>query len=88
MDVQARAPSDQPDTATVDDRIIAVMRFALALSALLITIIDSEDAGANGSTPAPFTPRSIDERAAALGGWVHVDPRDDGGSAVVIEIPL
>ncbi len=43
MGVQARAPSDQPDTATVDDRIIAVMRFALALSALLITIIDPSE---------------------------------------------
>src|SRR6266498_3609250 len=43
MGVQARAPSDPPDTATVDDRIIAVMRFALALSALLITIIDPSE---------------------------------------------
>jgi signal transduction histidine kinase len=51
-------------------------------------VLRIEDAGVNGSTPTPFTPRSIHERAAALGGWVHVDPRDDGGSAVVVEIPL
>src|SRR6266545_5347388 len=43
MGVQARAPSDQPDTATVDDRIIAVMRFVLAFSALLITIVDPSE---------------------------------------------
>lgn len=51
-------------------------------------VLRIEDAGVNGSTPLPFTPRSINERATALGGRVHVDPRDDGGSAVVVEIPL
>jgi signal transduction histidine kinase len=38
--------------------------------------------------PTPFTPRSITERATALGGHAHVE--QDGGSttSVVIEIPL
>jgi signal transduction histidine kinase len=51
-------------------------------------VLRIEDAGANGSTPAPFTPRSISERAGALGGRVRVDRREDGGNAVVVEIPL
>jgi signal transduction histidine kinase len=51
-------------------------------------VVRIEDEGVNGATPAPFTPHSISERAAALGGQVHVDRREDGGSAVVVEIPL
>ncbi|HBY94163.1 MAG TPA: hypothetical protein DEP84_09410 [Chloroflexi bacterium] len=51
-------------------------------------ILRIEDEGANGASPAPFTPRSITERAAALGGRAHVERREDGGSAVVVEIPL
>jgi signal transduction histidine kinase len=51
-------------------------------------VLRIEDEGVNGSTPAPFMPRSITERATALGGDVHVDRREDGGSAVVVEIPL
>jgi signal transduction histidine kinase len=50
-------------------------------------VLHIEDKGSNGSLPAPFSPRSITERATALGGRVHVETRD-GGSAVVIEIPL
>ena len=47
--------------------------------------IDNDDA--SGAVPALFTPRSISERATALGGRVRVDPRD-GGTAVDVEIPL
>jgi signal transduction histidine kinase len=51
-------------------------------------VLRIEDAGVNGSAPAPYTPRSIAERAAALGGQVQVARRRDGGSAVIVEIPL
>ncbi|HEX4946455.1 MAG TPA: histidine kinase [Blastocatellia bacterium] len=38
--------------------------------------------------PLPFKPRSLTERAEALGGWVRVDLREAGRTTVVIEIPL
>jgi signal transduction histidine kinase len=37
---------------------------------------------------APFTPRSLTERAAALGGQTQVFKRPNGGAIVMIEIPL
>jgi signal transduction histidine kinase len=37
---------------------------------------------------APFTPRSLAERATALGGQARVERRADNGSIVVVEIPL
>src|SRR5262245_5232082 len=40
MSIQPFTLASTSATATVDDRIIAVMRFVLAFSALLITIID------------------------------------------------
>ena len=46
-----------------------------------------EDQGASGSAVAPFTPRSITERATTLGGRVRVDQHEHG-SAVIVEIPL
>jgi hypothetical protein len=36
----------------------------------------------------PFTPRSIMEHAAALGGWIHVARQGFEATVVVIEIPL
>ncbi|MCZ7572248.1 MAG: histidine kinase [Ardenticatenaceae bacterium] len=51
-------------------------------------ILRIENEGSGESVPAPFTPRSITERAAALGGRAHVERRADGGSAVVVNIPL
>jgi signal transduction histidine kinase len=45
---------------------------------------------ANDSPPgeAPFYPRSIADRAAALGGTVRVDRPAAGGAVVHIRIPL
>lgn len=40
---QPSTPTSTPATATVEDRIIAVMRFSLAFSALLITIVDPSE---------------------------------------------
>ncbi len=37
---------------------------------------------------AIFTPASITERAAALGGKVHIRSLPEGGSSVVVDIPL
>jgi signal transduction histidine kinase len=51
-------------------------------------VLQIEDEGTAGTPPAVFTPRSITARATALGGQVHVAPRDTGGNAVVVEIPL
>lgn len=35
-----------------------------------------------------FTPRSITERATALGGRVHIQGTKNGDTAVVVDIPL
>ena len=43
MSIQPSTQTNISATATVDDRIIAVMRFILALSALLITIVDPSE---------------------------------------------
>jgi signal transduction histidine kinase len=47
-----------------------------------------ENEGEPGARFRPFTPRSLAERAAALGGSLHVSRREDDGSVVEIEIPL
>ena len=47
-----------------------------------------ENDGAGAGTFVPFVPRSITERATALGGRVAVTGRGDGGAVVRIEIPL
>lgn len=47
-----------------------------------------EDEGTAEAPQAPFSPRSISERAAALGGQAYVERGAGGGSAVVVEIPL
>jgi signal transduction histidine kinase len=51
-------------------------------------VVRIENDRANGSASSDFTPRSITERALALGGQAHVEPWGLGGAAVVIEIPL
>ena len=38
--------------------------------------------------PAPFTPRSLTERATRLGGDLHVVHTDPGKTQVCIDIPL
>lgn len=40
-----------------------------------------------GGPPAPFTPRSLTDRARTLGGQAHIEQQEDRTS-VVIEIPL
>jgi signal transduction histidine kinase len=52
----------------------------------LIVRIANDDA--NGVVPAGFIPRSISERAAALGGQAYVERMAGGGAQVLIEIPL
>ncbi len=42
----------------------------------------------NGHAPEPFVPRSITERAEALGGRSNVELSANGESTVVVEIPL
>jgi signal transduction histidine kinase len=42
----------------------------------------------DGAVPAPFTPRSLTERASALGGSVHVERQADDSTVVVIDVPL
>jgi len=44
--------------------------------------------GATGAGPTPFTPRSINERAIALGGGAHVEWPEHGGTVIVVDIPL
>lgn len=44
--------------------------------------------GAAHASAAAFTPRSIAERARALGGQVRVDRQGHEGTAVVIDVPL
>lgn len=51
-------------------------------------ILRIENEGAATDPSAPFIPRSIAERAVALGGQARVERREDGGSAVIVEIPL
>jgi signal transduction histidine kinase len=47
-----------------------------------------ENEGTQGIPYIPFTPRSMAERAAALGGRLRVEPRSDKGAAVVVEVPV
>jgi signal transduction histidine kinase len=42
----------------------------------------------DGAAPAPFTPRSLTERASALGGSVRVERQGNDSTAVVIDVPL
>ena len=42
----------------------------------------------DGAAPAPFTPRSLTERASALGGKVRVERQGDESTVVVIDVPL
>jgi signal transduction histidine kinase len=43
---------------------------------------------ATGTVPIPFTPRSIAERATALGGCARVEWPEHGGTVIVVDIPL
>lgn len=63
----------------------ATVRMACKGGFLALSI---ENEGAAGTPFAPFRPRSIAERAEALGGCVGVTGREDGGAIVSVEIPL
>jgi len=43
---------------------------------------------ATAAVPTLFTPRSITERATALGGCAHVEWPEHGGTVIVVDIPL
>jgi signal transduction histidine kinase len=40
----------------------------------------------DGSAPKPFNPRSISERAEALGGRAYVETFGDYGTSVIVEV--
>jgi signal transduction histidine kinase len=51
-------------------------------------LVRVEDTGIPGQAGGGFRPRSIVERAEALGGRVRVEPRAGSGTVMVVEIPL
>jgi signal transduction histidine kinase len=52
---------------------------------LILRIVND---GADSAIPTHFIPRSIVERATALGGQVHIDHLAGGATQVTVEIPL
>jgi signal transduction histidine kinase len=50
--------------------------------------LDIENDGWGEPSAAPFTPGSITERAATLGGRVRVERKPDGGARVAVQIPI
>lgn len=50
--------------------------------------LEIENDGWDGASSAPFSPRSLTERAQSLGGRLEVSRRADGGATLKIEIPL
>jgi signal transduction histidine kinase len=63
----------------------AEIRLAQENGNLVLEIANDNSAG---KAFAPFTPRSLSERAATLGGRVRVEPRGRSATVVIIEIPL
>jgi signal transduction histidine kinase len=51
-------------------------------------IVRIENDGTRGSTPTPFKPQSIAERALSLGGRAYVEFFGDMGTSVIVEVPL
>ena len=51
-------------------------------------IMRIENDGTRGSTPTPFKPQSIAERAASLGGRAYVEFFGDMGTSVIVDVPL
>jgi signal transduction histidine kinase len=63
----------------------ATIRLACHSDQLILCI---ENDSPEGSSANAFMPRSIMERAAALGGNTRVESNDPGGTVVIVEIPL
>ncbi|HSD18777.1 MAG TPA: histidine kinase, partial [Anaeromyxobacter sp.] len=63
----------------------AEVRIACAEERLRLTVTND---GSPAAARAGFVPRSLDERAAALGGSLRVDHLAGGKTAVEVEIPL
>ena len=51
-------------------------------------IVRIENDGTRGTTPTPFQPQSIAERAVSLGGQAYVEFFGEMGTSVIVEIPL
>jgi signal transduction histidine kinase len=51
-------------------------------------ILRIENDATHGSTPTPFKPQSIAERALSLGGRAYVEFFGDMGTSVIVEIPV
>jgi len=65
---------------------LATVRLACNLGMLHLRIENEAAEGDRAATT--FTPRSISERSAALGGRAWVERRGDGGTVVAVDIPL
>ncbi|HJQ71171.1 MAG TPA: histidine kinase [Blastocatellia bacterium] len=63
----------------------AVVRVACPDNRLLLKI---DNDNPDGISPAGFTPRSITDRASALGGQAHIEQKEGGYTSVVIQVPL
>ena len=70
---------------TYTDALQATIGLACRDSHLILQI---ENERAAGQAPAPFTPRSLSERAEALGGHAYIEQHEDNRTAVVVDIPL
>ena len=51
-------------------------------------VLDIENDSSGAESQSTFTPRSITERAIALGGRVSVNVGDGGGTIVSVVIPM
>jgi signal transduction histidine kinase len=51
-------------------------------------VLDIENDSPAGESQSIFTPRSITERAIALGGRVYANVSDDGSTVVSVIIPM
>jgi len=64
---------------------LAIVRISQAEQVLLVSI---QNDGMPGRPAAPFSPRSIADRARSLQGWTRVEPLAEGGCVVTVGIPL
>jgi signal transduction histidine kinase len=59
----------------------------LVREAGMLTLRIAND-GARGAAAAAFTPRSMTERALALGGYARVEREGDDCTAVLVDLPI